>query len=440
MMFEDREDAGRRLARALERHRGADVVVLGLPRGGVPVAFEVARALRAPLDVLCVRKLGVPFQPELAAGAVGEDGVVVVNPDVVAAARLGPAELDALQRRGAAELEEQVRRWRGVAPRQPLSGRIALVVDDGIATGATARAACQVARAHGAARVVLAVPVAAHQAVTALSQIADEVVCLDQPAEFWAVGQAYRHFGQTSDAEVTALLQAATWPSAATVREQTRRRDVAIPVTGADRPLAGLLDLPPDPVGIVAFAHGSGSSRLSPRNQQVAQVLGAAGLGTLLMDLLTAREDGDRRLVFDIGFLADRLAGACRWLRQQPGCTQLPLGLFGASTGAAAALTAAGDPLLRVSAVVSRGGRPDLAEQLPRVHTPTLLLVGGRDTEVLRLNRLAQRQLPDASLVVVPGATHLFEEPGTLEQVAVLARDWFLAHLAPGDRHGTAAG
>ncbi len=440
MMFEDRADAGRRLARALERHRGADVVVLGLPRGGVPVAFEVARTLRAPLDVLCVKKLGVPFQPELAAGAVGEDGVVVGNPDVVAAARLSPTEMDALQRRGRAELEEQVRRWRGVAPRQPLPGRVALVVDDGIATGATARAACQVARAHGAASVVLAVPVASHQAVEALRQVADEVVCLDQPAEFWAVGQAYRAFGQTSDTEVTALLEQATWPTAATVREQTRRRDVAIPVTGADRPLAGLLDLPPDPVGLVAFAHGSGSSRLSPRNQQVARVLGAAGLGTLLMDLLTSREDGERRLVFDIDFLADRLAGACRWLRRQPGCEQLPLGLFGASTGAAAALTAAADPMLRVAAVVSRGGRPDLAEQLARVRTPTLLVVGGRDTDVLRLNRLAQQQLPDASLVVVPGATHLFEEPGALEQVAVLARDWFLTHLAPGGRHGTAAG
>jgi putative phosphoribosyl transferase len=431
------------LADALEGHRGSDVVVLGLPRGGVPVAFEVARSLGAPLDVLCVRKLGVPFQPELAAGAVGEDGVLVVNPDVLAAADISPIELDALARRGREELEQKVRRWRGLGRRLPLAGRTALVVDDGIATGATARAACQVAREHGAARVVLAAPVGSTSAISALRQGStgpDEVVCLDRPPGFYAVGQAYRHFDQTTDEQVTALLRRAADPG------PHQRDEVEVPITrpvlGAGRPLAGVLDLPPDAVGLIAFAHGSGSSRLSPRNRQVAEVLGSAGLGTLLLDLLTEEEatsELERQLVFDIGFLADRLAGACRWLRTQPGCERLPLGLFGASTGAAAALTAARDPMLRVDAVVSRGGRPDLAEELARVHVPTLLVVGGRDTEVLRLNRLAQRELPDASLVVVPGATHLFEEPGTLERVALLARDWFLGHLAP-HGHGTAAG
>ncbi|MFC4784614.1 phosphoribosyltransferase family protein [Nocardioides sp. MAHUQ-72] len=438
-MFQDRADAGRRLARALAGYRTANPVVLGLPRGGVPVAFEVARALQAPLDVLCVRKLGLPSQPELAVGAVGEDGVLVVNPDVVAASGLTATALDALEETGRAELDDRVHRLRGDGRRLALGDRVAIVVDDGIATGATARAACQVARAHGARSVVLAVPAASSRTVAELRREVDDLVCLDQPHPFWAVGQVYRDFGQVADAEVLALLARASWSKQAPAVEADPRapREVLVPVPGAGAPLAGILDVPPRPLGLVVFAHGSGSSRLSPRNRRVAAVLSEAGLGTLLMDLMTVGEEGDRELVFDIAFLTERLVGACSWLLQQPGCRHLPLGLFGASTGAAAALSAAADPRLDVSAVVSRGGRPDLTTaDLARVRTPTLLIVGGHDPQVLQLNRRAQDRLPDASLVVVPGATHLFEEPGTLDRVAQLARDWFLGHLV--HRHGVA--
>jgi putative phosphoribosyl transferase len=439
-MFQDRADAGRRLARELDAYRDADPVVLGLPRGGVPVAFEVARELDAPLDVILVRKLGVPSQPELALGAVGEDGVLVVNRDVLAATRLHPTELRRLENAGRAELDSRTRRLRGDRPRVSLVDRVALVVDDGVATGATARAACQVARAHGARAVVLAVPVASSRTAAALREGLDDLVCLDTPHPFWAVGQVYRDFGQVSDAEVLDLLGRATWtpdsPAQPADPGPGTPRDVLIPVPGAATPLAGILDVPARPVGLVAFAHGSGSSRFSPRNRRVARVLGDAGLGTLLLDLLTEDEEGDRTLVFDIEFLAGRLAATCRWLREQPGCRNLPLGLFGASTGAAAALSAAADPMLDVAAVVSRGGRPDLAaEHLSAVRCPTLLVVGGRDEGVLQLNRQAQGRMSGASLVVVPGATHLFEEPGALDRVAVLARDWFLAHLVPGSRH-----
>lgn len=439
-MFDDRADAGRRLARELSSYRDSDPVVLGLPRGGVPVAFEVARELGAPLDVILVRKLGVPFQPELAVGAVGEEGVLVVNRDVLASTRLSPEEMRSLEDAGRAELESRARRLRGERPRQSLEGRVALVVDDGVATGATARAACQVARAHGARTVVLAVPVASSRTVAELRRDVDDMVCLDTPHPFWAVGQAYHNFGQTTDEEVLALLDRATWTPAGEAAEAAQDpdpgfgipRDVLIPVPGAAEPLAGILDVPSRPRGLVAFAHGSGSSRFSPRNRMVARVLGDAGLGTLLLDLLTEDEEGDRSLVFDIDFLADRLSSACRWLRRQPGCRDLPLGLFGASTGAAAALSAADDPSLDVAAVVSRGGRPDLATtHLAGVRAPTLLIVGGHDEAVLQLNRQAQARLEAASLVVVPGATHLFEEPGALDRVAALARDWFLAHLAP---------
>ena len=205
--------------------------------------------------------------------------------------------------------------------------------------------------------------------------------------------------------------------------------DVDVPV--GDVALAGLLTLLPGAQGVVVFAHGSGSGRLSPRNQAVADELGRAGFGTLLLDLLTSEEEvEDRRsarLRFDIGLLGKRVVGAIDWL-----AGDLPLGCFGASTGAAAALIAAAERPDRVRAVVSRGGRPDLAgDALGRATAATLLIVGGRDLEVLRLNRQAQSALAgESSLEVVPRAGHLFEEPGALERVAALACDWFAQHLA----------
>lgn len=196
--------------------------------------------------------------------------------------------------------------------------------------------------------------------------------------------------------------------------------------------LPGDLEIPEGPVkGLVIFAHGSGSSRLSPRNQFVARQLQARGLATLLFDLLTDEEARDRRNVFDIPLLALRLGAALEWQQSRPEIARLPTGLFGASTGAAAALVAAAHFAERVGAVVSRGGRPDLAgTALPRVRAPTLLIVGGADVEVLELNREAAAQMTcEHALRVVPGATHLFEEPGTLEAVAALAADWLALHL-----------
>ena len=197
--------------------------------------------------------------------------------------------------------------------------------------------------------------------------------------------------------------------------------------------LAGDLALPASPLGVVAFAHGSGSSRLSPRNRAVATSLNEAGFATLLFDLLTREEELDRANVFDIPLLATRLVAATQWMRDQPATRELPLGYFGASTGAAAALIAAADLGSGVGAVVSRGGRPDLAAaRLDEVVAPTLLIVGGHDPQVLELNRLAQERLRcESDLQVVPGATHLFEEPGAMEAVERLAIDWYARHLAP---------
>jgi putative phosphoribosyl transferase len=196
--------------------------------------------------------------------------------------------------------------------------------------------------------------------------------------------------------------------------------------------LQGILGLPLRPAGVVLFAHGSGSGRLSPRNTLVARTLQQGGFATLLLDLLEEEEEAeDRRKVFDIDLLADRLLGAREWLGKEPRTRGLHVGYFGASTGAGAALQAAARKPEAVAAVVSRGGRPDLAAPfLPRVTAPTLLIVGELDTPVIEMNEEAYQQLPCAKeLVIVPGASHLFEEPGTLEQVAGLALDWFQRHM-----------
>ncbi len=209
-------------------------------------------------------------------------------------------------------------------------------------------------------------------------------------------------------------------------------RDEEIHVTAGPVRVAGHLTVPERPKGLVVFVHGCGSSRHSPRNRFVGGVLNKAGFATVLFDLLAPGEERDHANVFDIGLFARRLVDVTGWLAAQPDTAALPVGYFGASTGAGAALAAATHPGLKVAAVVSRGGRPYLAgESLNNVHAPTLLIVGGRNETVVRLNRQAQRAIPaECAVAVVPGTTHLFREPGALRQVAVLAREWFTHRLA----------
>ncbi|MBI5776914.1 MAG: dienelactone hydrolase family protein [Nitrospirae bacterium] len=221
----------------------------------------------------------------------------------------------------------------------------------------------------------------------------------------------------------------------------TRVNEQSVTMTAGAVKLHGDLGLPREAKGVVLFAHGSGSGRLSPRNRFVAQTLQKRGLATLLLDLLEEREADDRRKVFDIDMLADRLLGATTWLRQLPATAHLPVGYFGASTGAGAALQAAARMPESVAAVVSRGGRPDLAApHLARVAAPTLLIVGGHDWPVIEMNQEALAKLTcPKELIIVPGATHLFDEPGTLEQVADHAAEWFERYLMKAGAHARRA-
>ncbi len=430
MYFVDRSDAGRRLAARLLAHRGPEVVVVGLPRGGVPVAAEVARALGAPLDVIVVRKVGVPGQPELAVGAVGEGDVLVVDDEVRRLTGVSDDALAHAETRARAELDDALARFRGGRAAMALTGRTVIVVDDGVATGSTARAACRVARARGAARVVLAVPVAPAGWIDRMGDAADEYVAVMAPADLQSVGQAYHEFEPVDDALVRACLRDPGADDPTLVCD----RDVTVRI--GELALRGCLRVPERAIGTVVFAHGAGSSHASPRNRYMAAVLNQARVATLLVDLLAADEARDRTTGFDIPLLGARIVGASRWVREEPGLADLPLGYVGASTGAPAAFWAVAEGGSDAVAVVSRGGRADLAhEWLGRVRCPTLLIVGGHDDQVLALNREAMFHLHgEVRLAVVPGATHLFAEPGALDLAAGLARDFLVRHLLRAQR------
>ena len=401
--------------------------MLGLARGGVPVAYEVAQALAAPLDVLVVRKIGAPGNPEYGIGAIAEGDVRVLNQDAVRQLLVSVEELESAVARARAEVDARVHRYRAARPPLEVKGRTAIVVDDGLATGGTARAALRAVRARDPRRLILAVPVGAPETVESLREEADEVICLLEPELMFAVGLWYQHFEPTSDTEIATLLAGDADPPSGPALSSSELR---IPVGGRLEIIADLV-LPESAQGLIVFAHGSGSSRHSPRNRQVARALNQRQLATLLLDLLTVEEELDRANVFDIGLLAERLVAATRWTRTEPLLAELPIGYFGASTGAAAALCAAAELGDEIGAVVSRGGRPDLAAaRVAGVRAPVLMIVGGHDEIVIELNREARSLLRAPSeLAIVPGATHLFEEPGALEEVSRLAGEWFERHL-----------
>jgi predicted phosphoribosyltransferase/dienelactone hydrolase len=428
-MFVDRQSAGKQLGHALAPRRFPNPVILALPRGGVPVAFEVAKILQAPLDVLVVRKIGAPINPEFAIGAISENDALVINQLERHQLGVSDTQLERLIARQRVQLDRRIALYRRGKPLIDLVGRTVILIDDGMATGSTAAAAVITLRAMNTGQIVVAVPTASEEAVDYLGSLADEVISLETPINFGSVGQRYERFNEISDEEVQNYLNPQAGSASVNVNQVAIDQVIQIPIGHGDS-LPGSLTIPKGSLGLVVFAHGSGSSRLSERNIAVANALQRDGLGTLLFDLLTEQEALDRRNVFDIQLLAQRLITARDWLRNQEVTRDLALSYFGASTGAAAALVAAANDHT-IAAIVSRGGRADLAGlSLQLVKAPTLLIVGGRDHEVLELNRYAKKHLLCRSdMQIVSGATHLFEEPGTLSEVAKLASQWFHKYL-----------
>src|SRR5688572_11268966 len=342
--FADRREAGVRLAHELRQYVGrSDVIVLALPRGGVPIAFEVARALDLPLDVFVVRKLGVPGHEELAMGAVASGGAHVLSDDVLRELQIPADRVSTVARREMLEVLRRDTTYREGRRFPDLSGRTVILIDDGIATGASMLVAIRAVRELAPSKVVVAAPVIADSTRRMLLREADDVVCVAAPDTFMAVGSWYDDFTQTTDDEVVGLLRTAALRRAPRAASPgAGEREVGIRAGGAT--LIGDLAIPAGARGLVIFAHGSGSTRRSPRNRRVAEALQHHHFATLLFDLLTPTEvelDRSAELRFDIEFLTERLLATTIWAAGREDLATLPIGYFGASTGAAAALKAA---------------------------------------------------------------------------------------------------
>ena len=423
-IFHDRADAGRLLAKRLARFKSENPVIVAIPRGGVVVAEVIAEALDAPLDIVIVRKIGAPAQPEFGIGAIGEDGTSWINVEFANAVGATRSMLQEIMQFESEEIARRVKAIRRGQEPLDLKERAVILVDDGLATGATALVAARSLRQRGVKKVILAVPAGAAESMAMIGREVNETICLEVSDNFHALSNWYEDFLQVTDEKVIEILANAN-----------RQERIDVEIRSGRLCLPGELVIPKNALGLVIFAHGSGSSRLSPRNLQVGKMLNRAGLATLLFDLLTPQESEDRENIFDIDLLSERLQVATAWIRNDPRIKEkvqgLKIGYFGASTGAAAALSAAAKLGTVIAAVVSRGGRPDLTGTSIRlVVSPTLLIVGGYDELVLDLNRQVMSILPHARLVTIPGATHLFEEPGALERVAEFSIEWFTRHFS----------
>lgn len=449
--FADRADAGRRLAERVRPFTVADPIVLALPRGGVAVGAELARALHLPLDVLLVRKIGLPGQPELGVGALAEDGHVTFDDETLARLGVSRERLTATVEAERRELHRRRQEYRRDRDAPPLAERDVLVVDDGLATGASALAALRMVRRHHPARLVLAVPVGSTSAADRLRTETDHVVLLSAPENFQAVGEWYRDFAQLSDADVTGLLTELEKPPARSEQER------AVRIKADDVHLDGDLVVPPYARGCVVAAFERG--RRQARPQHLVAKLTDRGYATLALDLVNLYESYEAPTTASPGVgvtgdcdtdtgggrhgmavavnpavehLAYRLQVAVRWLRRSITPARNPVGVLGMGTSSAPVLLAAARAPTDIAAVVVAGGRMDHAESaLADVHAPTLALVEGTDSVVYELAAWATRRIgAHHDLRRIPGAEVLLAEPGQAEQeIAAVAGDWFERHL-----------
>ena len=420
MYFRDRKDAGEQLAAVLKQKGYVDAVVLGIPRGGLPVAAEVARVLGGTLAVVVARKLGAPGNPELAIGATTASGVAYINTGVAIAVGASQAYIDAEKQRQVQEAQRREELFDG--HRRPnLKDRTVIVVDDGVATGATAIAAIRAMKAAGAKRVVIAVPVGPPEMIDLLGKEADEVVCLDSDPGFWAVGQYYDDFSQVSDEDVRALLDAYKPRPAAPdpVHVTIKRNNVT---------LAGILATPTGkgPFPLVIFVHGLGSGKDSPRNVTIATHLVDAGIATLLFDL-SGHGESSRDPHDGVEAYAADLQAAFAWATTAPEVKNDAIGIAGSSLGATVAVLALAESRVKPRTMVLRAP-PVEAEDFRRINVPSLVLIGSLDP--LRTSvEWGVIACPKLTLSIVEGASHLFEEPGTLGQALSRTVDWFVAQL-----------
>ncbi|WP_047868316.1 phosphoribosyltransferase family protein [Nocardiopsis sp. RV163] len=426
--FADRSEAGRRLAERVRPFAVDEPLVLALPRGGVPVGAELALRLGADFDVLMVRKIGLPGHPEMGVGAVAEDGRVLYDDRALARLHVPRQALSDTVAAERDELDRRRRVYRGERPPPRIAGRDCVVVDDGVATGGTARAALRMVRQAGPARLVLAVPVASPEAVALLREEADALVVLSAPDNFRAVGEWYRDFGQLSDDHVTAILA----ENAHARSRSGRTRHVRVPVAGVH--LDGDLTVPAETRGAVVLAAGEGLA--DERWRSVASVLGQTGYATLLMDLLTERERSsgtapDAATGAGADELGERLGAAAAWLRRTADTADEPLGLLASGEASASALVAAARYPRDVAAVVAHGGRIDVAEaSLPDVRVPVLVLLEGDDSFLRELGEWTRARIGGSTdLRVVSGAERLLHDSREWRRVAAEALDWFDRHL-----------
>jgi putative phosphoribosyl transferase len=420
MIFNDRIDAGRQLAVAVKAGNFESPIVLGIPRGGVPVAAEVARAVHGQLAVVVARKLGAPGNPELAIGATTETGVAYINDAIAVAVGADKQYVETERQRQVREAHKREQMFNSHR-RPPVHGRTVVIVDDGIATGATAIAAVRSIKAEGAARVVLAVPVGAPHTLDVMRREADEVICLYAPEDFWAVGQFYYHFDPVHDDDVLRTLEAFEMKVPADpAREAIITRDGVR--------LAASLMTPggPGPFPLVVFVHGLGSSKESPRNVVIANHLVDAGIASLLFDLSGHGDSSDDPAGGIEAFVAD-LEAVFRWADEQDEVNKDLIGVAGSSMGATVAVAAVIAGRVHPHAMVLRAP-PVQVSDFRRIQVPSLVLIGSQDP-LRRSVEEGVRGCPDLTLSVVQGAGHLFEEPGTLRQALDRTVDWFLSRF-----------